>query len=114
MTSVTAATKYTPGPWFVKPARTRLHIRNAADPRFGATGRYIGELARACGSAECAANAALIAAAPDLLAALRSVVGNDNDNDGSLGVSAGVGKRNWQATMKQVRRAVAKAEGAAQ
>ena len=57
-------TKHTPGPWLVEPSPDRTHFDVRSDgvhlPLYGVGGK---------------ANAALIAAAPDLLAALEGMVG---------------------------------------
>lgn len=60
-------TKWTPGPWVAKNARTLSHIHQA-----GACGAMIGSVSR--GSAECDANARLIAAAPTMAATLAQIV----------------------------------------
>jgi hypothetical protein len=65
---VTAAPldKHTPGPWMRLTARKgHTHISNAADKHWAAADHYIGEVR--------SNNAALITAAPELLAALREV-----------------------------------------
>lgn len=59
--------RHTQGPWKWKSARTQQHLA-------GADGCYIGVTCDIPNTDQKAANAHLIAAAPDLLAALRSLV----------------------------------------
>lgn len=75
--------KHTPGPWLLLPSRTLVNVK-------GAYGEQICQLPK--GSAD----AALIAAAPEMLEALRYVM----DNDGSLSKLHAI-----------VTNAIAKAEG---
>lgn len=89
----TASSAHTPGPWEVASAFIGpLHIRN----QDGATLAHVGHE----DFDTCAANARLIAAAPDLLAALQMML----DQHGGLEVSP---------TAKAARAAIAKATGAA-
>ena len=94
------APQHTPGPWFnyIAPHGTR-HILPCAEPTLGTVQicTFNGSAHRKQGEEE--ANANLIAAAPDLLAALRLVT-----NDPSLGQLMGV-------TIASLRAAIAKAKG---
>ncbi|MCJ2084438.1 hypothetical protein MKK88_00310 [Methylobacterium sp. E-005] len=78
--------QHTPGPWAVDPEfegdvqaeRATIEIASAWDnsaPRIRKQGRH------APSEDECVANARLIAAAPDMLSALRCVVAAMDDND---------------------------------
>ena len=103
-------TKHTPGPWMVESdgkedatvtAFTAVHH----NPVYICRVYGEGVLARAGDSTEeRAANAALIASAPDLLAALRELLSECIDTDGSL-------LRPTQYVVDRASAAIAKAEG---
>jgi hypothetical protein len=92
--------KHTPGPWFVHPQQAEgcFPTRHYIGAKPDGAGPYW--LASTDGNET---NAALIAAAPELLAALRKVVAGVDEHEG------------WQmaSTIAEARAAIAKAEGEA-
>jgi hypothetical protein len=67
---------HTPGPWYVKPSTVSKNLCIYSGSVGDAIGGYgIGEAWDLNGKPQNAANAALIAAAPDLLEALREMLG---------------------------------------
>ncbi len=92
-----STTKHTPGPWALYPYPTRpyftqVHVNGAAIADVYASGLLKPE--------ETTANARLIAAAPDLLAALKVLMHPD-----------GLSLRNMPLNVNQARAAIQKAEG---
>lgn len=75
--------KHTPGPWRLSPARNALGVVLGGPARpMHHGGTTVGQIASACSqewmeSGELEANAALIAAAPELLAALQRLISSD-------------------------------------
>jgi hypothetical protein len=100
------APNFTPGPWeIVKVNPDRALIRNTATDDAHAPG-YLAEV-RNVGAAW-QANAALIAAAPDLLKALEEV---DEMLDGQEDIDGNGGPNNAMRLLPIVRAAIAKATG---
>jgi hypothetical protein len=72
-------TQHTPGPWFATPGNYAVYVKDA----YGDQGDLVCALYGAgATSYECAANARLIAAAPELLEACRLFVAYDTDESG--------------------------------
>lgn len=87
---------HTPGPWFVAPSGTTVHDKRVW---FDEHGARCGDTPNICIDAETPANARLIAAAPDLLAALKFVLSAHGEQ--------------LDAAFAQAQDAIAKAEGGA-
>jgi len=111
--------KHTPGPWWLSPARNALGVVLGGPTRpMHHGGTTVGQIASACSqewmkSGELEANAALIAAAPDLLEALKAAV-----ECGMVPISSasegGAAKHSIHVVVAdQIRNAIAKAEGGA-
>lgn len=95
MTNPTAA--HTPGPWFVAPSGTTVHDKRVW---FDEHGARCGDTPNICIDAETPANARLIAAAPELLAACRLVEQAQRDGDymtAFRAVSAAIAKSTGEA-----------------
>lgn len=98
--------KHTPGPWKAEEIAGQIYIgTDADDPQF-VFGQQIADMVQSQGRGRkdvkrIEADAHLIAAAPDMLAALRQVEAEMRAGFGSV----------FGETREQVRRAVAKAEG---
>lgn len=101
---MTTKVKHTPGPWHID---SLGKVRCAAEGGKGficdpGDGRYAGSIPRI--DAICDANACLIAAAPELLAALTELVEFDRDPDiGSVG--------DFVVAIERAKAAIAKARG---
>ncbi len=75
-------TKHTPGPWHWEKRRTLQHLRS--------TENTIAQISAPLpATAECGANATLIAAAPELLAALKLATGYVERTHGVIAAAAG-------------------------
>jgi hypothetical protein len=112
--------KHTPGPWKVIQAGDPFNVPRIIAERGGVAvvcvNRYMGEKGP---SAEESANARLIAAAPDLLAALKiayfelnAIHARDGVPYTSDGWKSGVDQAYFSSVVEQARAAIAKAEGA--
>lgn len=94
-------TKHTPGPWVVKSARSGFYVESQFDvivESLDEYGRY--------GAIDDEANARLIAAAPELLEALKSIAefwNRDQNEEAMIGAC-------WHA-VETAEAAIAKAEG---
>ena len=106
--------KHTPGPWEVKRSRSgypyRIYAPNADDHRNGAVGRDVTRWGAFSlpSSKEAEANARLIAAAPDLLEALREIA----KGEGPFSTDRLTHAENCIEAMQEIARvAIAKAEG---
>lgn len=94
------AAKHTPGPWVMRPHEDLPGDRFLGADVHSAGGSFVAD----CGSHDKAnTNAALIAAAPELLESLTNLVG--------LAEIAGPGLRQYKAALDDARAAIAKACG---
>jgi hypothetical protein len=96
--------KHTPGPWFIEDGRTKkidhLNVFHVNDKTPGAASSVIAKVTcRVTWHEQQTANARLISAAPDLLAALIRLMGETTDLQDAFGAA------------KQARAAIAKAKG---
>lgn len=98
--------KITPPPWFVKHNPKRLAVRNA-------DGDYVAESIRG-GGGEAEANATLIAAAPDLLAACEAVLSEllmAQENAVNVAGEGSEEAKAFEPAIRQAQTAIAKAKG---
>ena len=93
--------KYTPGPWVAKAGLSNWDITTP----YGQTSLIIARINTH--RVEQAHNARLIAAAPELLEALKALMGHDD----KMQVAIGGNPRYVDAFMERARAAIAKAEG---
>ena len=100
-------TQHTPGPWRVDVAQDTNGTIHSVDVREAAYGLFVASVeAHTEEHADVMANARLIAAAPDLLAALRLV---ERQHEGRV---VGLGQKHCECDVCEVvRAAIAKAEG---
>jgi hypothetical protein len=112
--------KHTPGPWWLSPARNALGVVLGGPARpMHHGGTTVGQIASACSQewmepGELEANAALIAAAPDLLEALKAFTDaqeSKRDAIGNAAIAAAIG--DLVLAEEKARSAIAKAEGGA-
>jgi len=102
--------KYTPGPWFFRPEEPRVEAEYPANEGFFCTVADCGK-SRTLEPDAMAANAKLIAAAPDLLEVLK-VIESRLDRWARGEFEAGPAGRDG-GVVKQIRAAISKAGGAA-
>jgi hypothetical protein len=107
--------KHTPGPWLVHPYGVQAGPHNPGfdvGPRGIAVATVIGEFHAVRPGPQTVANATLIAAAPELLAALRDAERWIAESESGIGRRSAEPKLNGRLVLREAQAALAKAEPA--